>query len=96
MDPAGAARGDAHDCRRNPSFKSMDNGPQPEENLLPPCEPQMKDNGLQPEENLLPPCEPQMKDVSSTGYVLISCQKQLSHKVLVKWISSNLIGSTLL
>ena len=77
MDPAGAARGDAHDCRRNPSFKSMDNGPQPEENLL-------------------PPCEPQMKDVSSTGYVLISCQKQLSHKVLVKWISSNLIGSTLL
>ena len=75
MDRAEAACGDAHDCRRNPSFKSMDNGPLPEENLL-------------------PPCEPQTKEVSSTGYVLISCQKLLSHKVLVKWLSNSLIKST--
>jgi len=40
----------------------MDNGPQPEENLLTPCEPQVKDNGPQPGENSLPPCEPQIKD----------------------------------
>ena len=48
MDRAGAARGDAHGCRRNPSYKPMDNGTQPEENLLTPCEPQVKDNGPQP------------------------------------------------
>ena len=58
MDRAGAAHGD-------PSFKSMDNGPEPVENLP-------------------PACEPQGKEVSSTGYVLISCQNMLSHKVLVK------------
>jgi len=91
MDRAEAACGDAHDCRRNPSFKSMDNGPLPEQNLPPPCEPQMEDNGLMPEENLPLPCEPQTKEVSSTGYVLISCQKLLSHKVLVKWLSNSLI-----
>jgi len=73
-----------------------DKGPLLEENLLPLCEPQMKDNGPLPGENSLPPCEPQMKEVSISGYVLISCEKQLSHKVLVKWISNSLIGSTLL
>ena len=52
MDRAEAARGDARSCRRNPSFKPMDNGPQPEENLLTPCEPQAKDNGPQPVKNL--------------------------------------------
>jgi len=30
----------------------MDTGPQPEENLLTPCEPQAKDNEPQPEKNL--------------------------------------------
>ena len=74
----------------------MDNGPQPEENLLTPCEPQIKDNGPLPEENSVPPCEPQMKEVSSMDYVLISCQNSWSHKVLVKWISNGLIGGTLL
>ena len=77
MERAGAARGD-------PSFKSMDNGPEPVKNLPPACEPQAKDNGLLREENLPPACEPQGKAVSSTGYVLISCQNVLSHKVLVK------------
>ena len=52
MDPAGAARDDAHGCRRNPSFKPMHTGPQPEENLLTPCEPQVKDNGPQLVKNL--------------------------------------------
>ena len=59
---AGAARGDARDCRRNPSFKPMDNGPQPVKNLLPSCEPQAKDNVPMPKENLPPACEPQAKD----------------------------------
>jgi len=52
MDRAGAVRGDAHGCRRNSSFKPMDNRPQPEENLLTPCEPQVKDNGPQQVKNL--------------------------------------------
>ena len=66
MDRAGAARGDARGCRRNPSFKPMDNGPQPGKNLPPACEPQAKDNGPQPVKNLPPACEPQAKDKAIT------------------------------